>query len=131
MNSIRIAKFAGSALLLACGSAAAAQSWTPGSEIVGQTVQVETNGTVNSVMFQPGGSATIMTPSGQSIPATWSAANGQMCLNAAGARECWQYAQAFQAGQPMTMTSSCNATSRWLANATNQAPQSRPAGERG
>ena len=131
MKSIRFASFVGSACLLACGSAAAAQTWTPGSEIVGQTVQVESNGTVNSIMFQPGGNATIMTPSGRSVPATWSAANGQMCLNSSGAQECWPYQQAFQAGQPMSMTSSCNASSRWLANATNEAPTSRAAGERG
>ncbi len=131
MNLIRFASFVGSACLLVCGSVAAAQTWTPGSEIVGQTVQVESNGTVNSIMFQPGGNATIMTPSGRSVPATWSAANGQMCLNSSGAQECWPYQQAFQAGQPMSMTSSCNASSRWLANATNEAPTSRAAGERG
>lgn len=131
MKSIHFAKFVGSVGLLICGSAAAAQTYTPGSEIVGQTVQVEANGTVNTIMFQPGGNATIMTPAGKSIPATWSAANGQMCLNASGAQECWPYQQAFQAGQPMSMTSSCNATSRWLANATNEAPASRALGERG
>jgi hypothetical protein len=54
-----------------------------------------------------------------------------MCLNAGGAQECWPYQQAFQAGQPMSMTSNCNASSRWLANATNEAPTSRAAGERG
>jgi hypothetical protein len=131
MNSIRAASAIGSAFFLSCGAAVSAQTWTPGSEIVGQTVQVESNGTVNSITFQPGGNATIMTPSGRSVKATWSAANNQMCLTAGGAQECWPYQQAFQAGQPMSMTSSCNATSRWLASATNQAPTSRAAGERG
>ena len=44
----------------------------------------------------------------------------------------WPYGSPFQAGQPMTMTSSCNATSTWLAQATN-APAGPPAqrGERG
>jgi hypothetical protein len=131
MNPIRFLSVFGSVSLFLSAGAASAQSWTPGSEIVGQTVQVESSGTVNSIMFQPGGNATIVTPSGRSVPATWSAANGQMCLNAAGTQECWPYQQAFQAGQPMSMTSSCNASSRWLANATNEAPNSRAAGERG
>ena len=126
----KLSIFAGIAGAALFASGASAQ-YVPGSEIVGQTVQVESNGTVNSIMFQPGGNATIMTPSGKSVPATWSAANGQMCLNAGGAQECWPYQQAFQAGQPMSMTSNCNASSRWLANATNEAPTSRAAGERG
>lgn len=127
MNFIRIA--IGTGMLLA-SSAALAQNWTPGSEIVGQSVQVETNGVVNTVTFNPDGTANIMTPAGRMVPATWSATGGNLCLNAGGAQECFPYAQAFQAGQPVTATSSCGATSRWLANSTNQ-PQSRPAGERG
>jgi hypothetical protein len=127
MKSIRIAIGAG---MLLASSAAFAQNWTPGSEIVGQSVQVETNGVVNTVTFNPDGTASIMTPSGRMIPANWSAAGGRLCLNAAGAQECFPYAQAFQAGQPVTATSSCGATSRWLANSTNQ-PMPRPAGERG
>lgn len=128
MNSIRIAL---GASLLAIAGTASAQSWTPGSEIVGQSLQVETNGVINTVTFNPDGTASILTPSGRAVPATWSAAGGQMCLTAGGPQECFPYAQAFQAGQPITATSSCGATSRWLANSVNQAPQSRPAGERG
>jgi hypothetical protein len=128
MNSIRIVL--GASLLAVAGSAAA-QSWTPGSEIVGQSLQVETNGVINTVTFNPDGTASVLTPSGRAIPANWSANGGQLCLNAGGAQECFPYAQAFQAGQPITATSSCGATSRWLANSVNQAPQSRPAGERG
>ena len=37
----------------------------------------------------------------------------------------------FQAGQPLTLTSSCNATSTWLAQATNQPPAQGQKGERG
>ena len=128
MKSIRIAIGAG--VLLGAG-VASAQSWTPGSEIVGQSLQVETNGVINTVTFNPDGTASVLTPSGRAIPANWSATGGQLCLNAGGAQECFPYAQAFQAGQPITATSSCGATSRWLANSVNQAPQSRPAGERG
>lgn len=128
MISARLALAVG---LLACSGAAAAQSWTPGSEIVGQTVQVDTNGVVNNITFNPDGSATITTPSGRALPATWTASGSQLCLATGGPAQCFPYAQAFQAGQPVTLTSNCNATSRWLATSTNQPPAQRPAGERG
>ena len=118
----------GAAALLATGASA---QWVPGSEIAGQTVQVETNGVVNNITFDPGGTARIVTPSGNTVPATWTANQGQLCLRTGAAQECFPYNQAFQAGQPMTATSSCGATSRWLANATNQPPQAQSAGERG
>ena len=95
--------------------------WAPGSEIVGQTVQVTTNGVSNTVHLAPGGQAHITTPGGTVIPATWTAANGQLCLNTGAAQECWAYNSAFQAGQPMTLTSSCG-SSTWVANAINQPP---------
>ena len=127
MNSLRIALGLGA---LALSGAAAAQSWTPGSEIVGQSVQVDTNGVVNTINFNPDGTASILTPAGRAVPATWSATGGQLCLNVSGAQECFPYRQAFQQGQPVTATSSCGSTSRWLANAVNQPPPSA-AGERG
>lgn len=115
-------------VLLGVPVAAVAQSWVPGSEIVGQSVQVETNGVVNTVSFDPGGSARITSPGGNVVQGTWTAANGQLCLGVAGGQECWPYQQAFQAGQQVTLVSSCNVTSRWLAGSTNmQAPR----GERG
>ena len=107
---------------------AAHAQWVPGSEIVGQSVQVETNGVVNTVMFDAGGSARIMTPAGNVVPGTWNAANGQLCLSAGGGQECWPYQAPFQAGQQMTMVSNCNVSSRWLASSTNQP---LPRGERG
>lgn len=118
----------GAAALLATGAAA---QWVPGSEIAGQTIQIETNGVVNNITFEPGGTARIVTPSGNAVPATWTANQGQLCLRTGAAQECFPYNQAFQAGQPVTATSSCGATSRWLANATNQPPQAQSAGERG
>ena len=128
-----------SSLAIALGIVAAAglsppamAQWTPGSEIVGQPVQVTTNGVTNTVFLDPGGSARIMTPGGNTVPATWTAANGQLCLSANGANECWQYAAPFQAGQPVTLVSSCNSSSTWLAAGTNMpAPPPRPGGERG
>ena len=105
---------------------ASAQMWTPGSEIVGQSVQVNTNGTVNTVYFDQGGAARIMTPAGNSVSGRWSVANQQLCLDiGSGSAECWPYRSAFQAGQNVSLTSSCNVTSQWLANATNMPEQQR------
>lgn len=119
-----------SASLLAASATAVAQAmWSPGSEIVGQSVQVETNGVTNTVFFDAGGQARIMTPNGNTIPATWSTANQQLCLNTGTAQECWPYTQAFQAGQPVSLLSSCQSNSRWLASATNPPPSVLP--ERG
>ena len=112
------------------GIAFAQGAWTPGSEIIGQPIQVTTNGITNTVYFDPGGSARIMTPGGNTIPATWSAAGGQLCLNNGTAQECWPYNGPFQPNQPQTLTSSCGATETWLAQATNQPPQGVK-GERG
>jgi hypothetical protein len=110
-------------------AAALAQAWTPGSEIVGQSVQVTTNGVTNTVYLDAGGSARIVTPGGNTVPGTWTAANGQLCLNNGAAQECWPYAAPFQAGQPVTLTSSCNQSSTWLAASTNAPPP--PPGQRG
>ena len=129
-SSIRVT--AALALVLAPAAGVVAQTgWIPGSEIVGQTLQVQTNGTTNSVTFNADGTATVLTPNGQAVPATWSAANNQLCLSAGGPQECWPYAQPFQAGQQIALTSSCQQVSTWMASATNQPPQQQPLGERG
>ena len=70
------------------------------------------------------------TPGGNMVPGTWTAAGGQLCLSTGSAGECWPYSQPFQAGQQVSLTSSCNAASRWTALGTNQ-PQQQSAGERG
>jgi hypothetical protein len=105
--------------LLALPSVALAQA---GSEIIGQPLQVTTNGVTNTVFLDPGGTARVITPAGNTVPGNWSIANGQLCLSAAGAQECWPYAAPFQPGQPLTLTSSCNQSSTWLAQATNTPP---------
>ena len=118
-------------LLLGAPMAAIAQ-WAPGSEIAGQSIQVETNGVTNTVYFDAGGVARIQTPAGRIVPGTWSAAHGQLCLSAGGPQECWPYAEPFRAGRQITLTSSCNAASRWTALGTNQPPPTQQgAGERG
>jgi hypothetical protein len=74
----------------------------------------------------------IQTPSGKSVPGTWAAANGQLCLTTGAAQECWPYSQPFQAGQQISLTSSCNSAFRWTALGTNQAaPVQQGAGKRG
>lgn len=111
---------------------AMAQGWTPGTEVVGQPIQVTTNGTTNTLYLDPAGQLRIMTPGGNTIPGTWTAANGQLCLGVGGAQECVPYSAPMQAGQPMTLTSSCGATETWLAQSTNMPPPAQgQKGERG
>lgn len=110
--------------------AVAAQPWTPGSEIVGQSMQVQTNGVLNNIMFNADGTATIATPEGTTVPATWSAANNMLCLSANGGQECFPYAKPFQAGQQTALTSSCQQVSTFMPQSTNP-PAQRSSGERG
>src|SRR4029079_3813532 len=85
------------------GIALAQAGWVPGSEIVGQPLQVTTNGTTNTIYLNQGGSARITSPAGNTLPGAWQAANGQLCLNNGTAQECWPYNGPFQAGQPLTL----------------------------
>jgi len=113
------------------GVALAQAGWTPGTEVVGQPIMVTTNGVTNTVTLSPGGQAAIASPGGTIVNGTWTAANGQLCLSNGSAQECFPYNGPFQPGQPQTLTSSCNATSTWLAQATNQPPSQGQKGERG
>lgn len=117
------------AVLLGAPLTAANSQWTPGSELVGQSVQVETNGVVNTVYFDPGGAARIITPAGNVVQGTWTAAGGQLCLQTATGRECWPYTGPFQAGQQVTLVSSCQVASRWTPLSVN--PTQQRGGERG
>ena len=120
----------GLAAIVALPGVAMAQ-WVPGSEVVGQGLQVTTNGVTNTVYLDPGGAARIVSPGGNVINGTWTAANGQLCLGSGAAQECVPYGTPFQAGQPLTLTSSCGQSSTWLASATNAPPTSQPGAERG
>jgi hypothetical protein len=124
------AAFLGAAVAIPIAGVAAQAGWTPGSEIVGQTVQVQTNGVMNSITFNADGTATISTPTGTTVPGTWSTANNMLCLSANGIQECWPYSQPFQAGQQVALTSSCNQVSTFLPQSTNP-PMQRSGGERG
>lgn len=113
-------------------AAAMAQAgWTPGAEVIGQPIQVTTNGVTNTVYLDPGGQLRIMTPGGSTVPGTWTAANGQLCIGIGGPQECVPYAGPFQAGAPVTLTSSCGASESWLAESTNAPPAQGEKGERG
>ena len=85
--------------LMALPAAALAQAM-PAAEIVGQPVQVTTNGITNTVYLDAGGTARIVSAGGRTVAGTWTAANGQLCLNNGAAQECWPYTGPFQAGQP-------------------------------
>lgn len=111
-------------------TAAMAQAWTPGSEIVGQPIQVTTNGTTNTLYLDPGGQARILTPNGNTVSGLWNIASGQLCLGVAGAQECVPYNSPFQPQQAQNLTSSCGSAQTWVAQATNQASQGQR-GERG
>ena len=119
------------AALVGVPAAAFAQEWVPGTEIVGQSVVVETNGIANTVYFDAGGAARIISPQGRVVNASWTAANRNICLYSGGASECWPYSQAFQAGQRVTLTSNCQAVSNWLPNGTNVPPVKEIMQERG
>lgn len=66
MGKREITKAIVGTLLLGAPVAGLAQAgWVPGSEITGQSVQVETNGVTNTVFFDPGGVARIPSPDAQ------------------------------------------------------------------
>lgn len=112
-------------------AAMAQANWTPGAEVVGLPIQVTTNGVTNTVYLDAGGQLRIITPGGNTVPGTWTAANGQLCMMVNGVQECVPYTAPFQAGQPVTMTSSCAANETWLAANTNTPPAQGAAPERG
>ena len=121
-----IAAMAGSTMM---AGSASAQAMPDGSELRGATVQVVMdNGVVNTVTFNPDGTASIQGRT-QVVPGRWYVQDQRLCLEAEGQRECWPYQNAFRDGQGVVLTSDCAATSRWTALST--APVQRRRGERG
>jgi hypothetical protein len=121
-----LAKSITAIVALTTASAAAAQ-WIPGMEITGQQVQVQTNGVMNTITFEPNGVAHIASPTGATVvDATWTASNGKLCLQSAAAADCYPYAAPFTANAPVDLRSDCNVFSRWTALSTAVAQ-----GERG
>lgn len=112
--------------VMAFASAASAQL-ANGSEIVGQQVQVETNGVVNTVYFQPNGIAQIRSASGATVVnGTWTADADQLCIRTANTFDCYPYRVPFQAGQPVDLVSVCGVRSRWTALSTVPPPPPPP-----
>jgi hypothetical protein len=114
---------------------ASAQSWTPGSEIVGHPATVTTNGIADTVTLNADGTARVVTPGGREVPASWTNAGGQLCVRTGLGSECWTPQAPLQAGQPVTWMSNCNSATTWLASEVNTPPPPPPApeikGERG
>lgn len=134
MKILSVARLAmGAAIAVLLSSAALGQpAWTPASEILNQPVRVTTNGVSNTLTLSTDGRATIASPAGYIVQGTWSAPNGRLCLSHGLAQECWPYDAPFKAGQPVTLKSSCDAISTWLAAITNAPPPpSARSGERG
>jgi hypothetical protein len=132
----------GTAALLAGAAPAHAQWASPtGAELLGQTVRVSmAGGVTNTLHFQPDGTLRIGTDTAQNVAqGRWFVQNQMLCLQlGADARECFPYQTAFQAQQPVNLTSDCGLATQWTALATNQPPmpmqpqpQQRRAGERG
>lgn len=120
-----LAKISFGAICISVASAAAAQ-WSPGMEIVGQEVQVQTNGVVNTISFQPNGVATIRSPSGATVVnANWTSDGGQLCLRTADAFDCYPYRTPFTARMPVDLISNCGVRSRWTALSTFVSPVER------
>jgi hypothetical protein len=113
-------------IALSAASVANAQ-WVPGMEITGQRVQVQTNGVMNTIAFDPNGVAHIYSPSGATVvDATWTANAGKLCLQTAMTADCYPYGAPFTAQAPVDLRSDCGVLSRWTALSTAVAP-----GERG
>ncbi|MGZ2410826.1 hypothetical protein ACUXST_000223 [Sphingomonas sp. F9_3S_D5_B_2] len=113
--------------LAALGAASAASAqWRPGSEIMGQQVQVQTNGVLNTVYFDRGGIAQITSPSGAKIvQATWTADAGKLCLQTEETFDCYPYRAPFTAHMPVDLLSDCGVLSRWIPLSTFVAPFER------
>jgi hypothetical protein len=119
-------KLAVATALLPLGSIAAAQV-VNGSEIIGQQVQVQTNGVVNTVYFQPDGVAQIRSATGALVmDGTWTANGEQLCIRTANAFDCYPYRVPFQAGQPIDVVSTCGVRSQWTALSTVAPPPPPP-----
>jgi hypothetical protein len=115
-------------------SAAAQTNWIPGNEITGHSVRVEAQGVTNTVYFDPGGAARVVSDGGREYPGRWAVEGQSLCLEMAGARECWPYAAPSMAGQPVALNSTCG-PSTWTAVSVMEPPPPPPpmerSGERG
>jgi hypothetical protein len=94
---------------------------------------------LSTVRFCPAERARIISRTGREVQANWFTQDQMMCLQTTGGRECWPYRTAFQANQPISLTSDCGIASRWTALSVQQPMQPtqpmqqppRRSGERG
>lgn len=118
-------RYIAAAVALVAASAASAQ-WTPGMEISGQQVQVQTNGVLNTITFNQGGVARISSPTGATVvDANWTATDGKLCLQTSSTFDCYPYQAPFTAGRPVDLVSDCGVRSTWTALTTAVAPVER------
>lgn len=101
-------------------------TWGVSNEITGQSAQVTTAGVTNTVYFDAGGNARVVTPGGQTVPATWTASAGKFCLLTGAATECWTSQAPIQAQKLTALSSSCGGLSEWVFNGVNAAPVPPP-----
>lgn len=127
VSHVTRAVIAASALI---GSASAMAQTGPMSEIIGQPIQVTTNGVTNTLYFDADGTVRMITPNAAVVQGSWALQGSNLCVSRGGASECFPYNSPFRAQEPRTVTSSCNAVSTWLANATNN-PSMDSKAERG
>lgn len=79
---------------------------SPGQELVGRSLRVETSqGQVSTLHLQPGGIARAAFGPNE-IRGRWQVQDRQLCFFWGSApRECWPYAGQFRRGQPVAVTS--------------------------
>lgn len=130
MNPATLVRGAAALAFLMLSGGAMAQAQQPMAEVIGQPIQVTTDGITNILYFDANGTVRILTPNSNTVQGTWVSSPGNLCVTAGGAQECWPYNTPFQAQQPVTFTSSCSTTSTWMAQATNN-PGQQLKGERG
>ncbi|HEY0111668.1 MAG TPA: hypothetical protein VGB59_00800 [Allosphingosinicella sp.] len=97
------------ALLTACATGSdrrGGDAYTPGKELVGRTVTLETaKGQVSQLHFQDDGE--VEAQFGESrVQGNWTATGRLLCFSWSGSsRECWPYSAPFQRGRTVTLTS--------------------------
>jgi hypothetical protein len=103
-----LAAISGAAMLAACagGSAPAPDRRTPGAELIGRSVTLETSaGQVSTLHFEDGG-AVQAEFGGKQIAGNWVATGDRLCFAWSGnSRECWPYTAPFERGETATLTS--------------------------
>jgi hypothetical protein len=78
--------------------------WLPGSELVGQTMRVESAGRTSMMRFARDGSVHASF-SGHDLDGRWNVEPGKICFTWGKVRDCWPYARPFRQGERMMLKS--------------------------